>query len=206
MELLTAILLGVVLSAICGMRVFVPPLFLSIAVQFGILDVAESFAWLSRPEATVALGVATFLEVSAYYVPWLDNFLDALATPLAIIAGTLVSASLFFDIPLIADQSPTVGWVLAAVAGGGTAALIQLLTVAVRAVSTGLTGGFGNFIVATFEAIAALFFALLAIVLPVVATTLLIALAIMLAVLLQRNYRRFRNRNKDASKAGAESA
>ncbi|MEQ9365912.1 MAG: DUF4126 domain-containing protein [Leptospirales bacterium] len=194
MDLLTAILLGVVLSAVCGMRVFVPPLFLSIAAQFGWMDVADNFAWLAGPEATLALGVATCMEVAAYYIPWLDNMLDTLATPLAIVAGTIVAASQFFDIPLIAEQSASVGWILAAIAGGGTAAIFQLLTVAVRTVSTGLTGGFGNFIVATFEAVAALFFTVLAIALPFVATTLLIALAVLLVALLQRNYLRFRKR------------
>lgn len=199
MELFTAVLLGIVLSAVCGMRIFVPPLFLSIGAQLDWIPLAESFAWLAAPEATLVLGIATLLEVGAYYIPWLDNLLDALATPLAVIAGTVVAASQFFDIPLIADQSPTVGWVLAAIGGGGTAAIIQLLTVAVRAVSTGVTGGFGNFIVATFEAIAALFFSLLAILVPFVATTLLLALAIMLAVLIQRNYLRLRRGRQPAS-------
>ena len=41
-------------------------------------------------------------------------------------------------------------------------------TVAIRAVSTGTTGGFGNFLVATFELIAAVVVTVLAIVLPVV--------------------------------------
>lgn len=192
MELITAGLVGLVLSAVCGMRVFVPPLFLSIAVQFGWMDVADNFAWLAQPEATFALGIATFLEVSAYYVPWLDNLLDTIATPLAIVMGTVVAATQFFDLPLVAEQSSTFGWALAAIAGGGTAAIVQLITVAFRAISTGLTGGLGNFIVATLEAIAALVFTVLAILVPLIATTLLIALVCMLAVLIQRNYQRLK--------------
>lgn len=196
--MIQAILIGLCLSAVCGLRVFVPPLFLSIAAQFGWLDVAENFAWLARPEATVALGLATFLEIGAYYIPWLDNLLDTLATPLAIVAGTLVAASQFFDLPVLAGESDAVAWTLAAVAGGGTAAIIQLLTVSIRALSSAVTGGIGNFIVASIEGLAAFLFSVLAIIVPFVATTLLIALAVMLGVFALRQFQRIKNKKLES--------
>ena len=32
----------------------------------------------------------TLLEIAAYYIPWVDNLLDTIATPAAIVAGSLL--------------------------------------------------------------------------------------------------------------------
>jgi hypothetical protein len=37
--------------------------------------------------------VAALAEILAYYVPGVDNLLDTLATPAALVAGTVVSAA-----------------------------------------------------------------------------------------------------------------
>ena len=63
MEILLGICLGVGLSAACGFRIFVPPLVMSIAAQSGHLQLSDDFAWMSTPQATVAFGLAAFLEV-----------------------------------------------------------------------------------------------------------------------------------------------
>ncbi|HPF19257.1 MAG TPA: DUF4126 family protein [Bacillota bacterium] len=94
MEELLALMIGIGLSAACGFRVFVPLLAMSLAAQTGHLELAGEFQqWLATPAATMALGVATFLEIGGYYIPWVDNMLDMVATPAAIVAGTLVTAS-----------------------------------------------------------------------------------------------------------------
>ena len=76
-------------------------------------------AWLGSDAALVALATATVLEVSAYYVPWLDNLLDAMATPAAIVAGVMAWAA------VTPELSPLLRWTLAIVAGGGAAGLVQ---------------------------------------------------------------------------------
>lgn len=38
--------------------------------------------------ALITLGVAMILEIGAYFIPWVDTVLDAIAIPLAAIAGT----------------------------------------------------------------------------------------------------------------------
>jgi len=59
-----------------------------------------------------------------------------LATPAALIAGTVVSAAVMTDLP------PMVKWTAAIIAGGGVAGLTQGVTAMLRPKSTVLTGGF----------------------------------------------------------------
>ena len=83
---------------------------------------AHDFAWLGTASALTMLGVAAFAEVLAYYVPVIDNLLDTLATPAALVAGTVVSAAVMTDVP------PMVKWTAAVIAGGGIAGLTQGVT------------------------------------------------------------------------------
>ena len=90
---------GLGLSAACGFRVFVPLLVASIAAQAGYLSLSPGFEWIGTPQALYAFATATLLEVLAYYIPWLDNALDAIATPAAVIAGMVARASVLTDLP-----------------------------------------------------------------------------------------------------------
>src|SRR5215472_11566667 len=94
MDTLLSVCLGVGLSAACGFRVFVPLLVISIASMSGHLTLAHGFAWIGTYPALISFSVATVLEVAGYCIPWLDHLLDTIATPAAIVAGTIVSASL----------------------------------------------------------------------------------------------------------------
>ncbi len=145
MELLLSICVGLGLSAACGFRIFVPLLVTSIAAHSGHLSLAPSFDWIGSPAALTAFSIATALEVGAYYVPWLDNFLDTVATPAAVVAGTVVTAS------MVTDVSPFLKWSLAVVAGGGMAGAVQATTVLARGLSLTGTGGLANPLVATAE-------------------------------------------------------
>src|SRR5439155_16825768 len=100
-ESLVSIALGLGLSAACGFRVFVPLLAVSAAANLGYVQVSPGFSWMATTPALVAFGTATALEVAAYYVPWLDNFLDAVATPAAVLAGVITSASVFVGMPAL---------------------------------------------------------------------------------------------------------
>ena len=48
---------------------------------------SDGFHWIETTPAILAFGVATGLEIGAYYFPWLDNLLDLFATPAAVAAG-----------------------------------------------------------------------------------------------------------------------
>jgi hypothetical protein len=161
--------LGVGLAAACGFRVFVPLLFAAVAARTGHLPLAPGFAWLASDGALLALGAATFLEVLAYAVPWLDHLLDAIATPAAVVAGVVASAAVFVDLP------PAVRWGAAVILGGGAAGAVQAGTVLARVKSTVFTGGAGNIGVALLELAASALLSLLAILAPLFV---LIALAL----------------------------
>ena len=148
MDTLLSIGVGIGLAAACGFRVFVPLLVVSVASHAGKLNLAPSFQWMGTDAALMAFGCATALEIAAYYIPWLDNLLDTVATPAAVVAGTVVSASVFTGI------DPFLKWSLAVIAGASAAGLVQGSTVVTRAISTASTGGLGNPVVATGEWIA----------------------------------------------------
>jgi hypothetical protein len=145
MDTLLSVCLGIGLSAACGFRVFVPLLVMSIASLSGHLTLAHGFAWIGTYPALISFSVATGLEIAGYYIPWLDHLLDTLATPAAIVAGTIVSAS------MVTNMDPMMKWTLAVIAGGGAAGLVQTATVAARTASTATTGGLANPLVSTME-------------------------------------------------------
>src|SRR5262245_18051955 len=155
--------LGVGLAAATGFRIFLPMLIVSIAAYTGHLSLDQSFAWLATPTALATLGVATLLEILAYYIPAIDNLLDTLTTPAAVVAGTVLSAAVMTDLP------PIVKWGAAIIAGGGAAGLTQAGTPMLRAKSTVLTGGVGHFVSSTAELGGALLVSLLALIAPLAA-------------------------------------
>lgn len=172
METILAVITGIGLSAACGFRIFVPLLALSIASKFGYLALASGFEWIGGDYALVAFASATALEIIAYYVPWLDNVMDAIASPTSILAGTIATASVITDMP------PSLKWMLAIIAGGGVAGLLQGATTALRAKSSLFSGGIGNPIISTLELAGASIIALLAIMLPILGFILVVGLAV----------------------------
>jgi hypothetical protein len=170
MQELLGIFIGIGLSATCGFRVFVPLLGMSVAHHAGALSFAPGFDWIGSWPATIAFGVAMVIEIAAYYIPWLDNFMDTIATPAAVVAGTIATAS------MVGDVEPFLRWSLAIIAGGGIAALVQSSSVLVRGASTATTGGLANPLVSTGELGASLIGTLISIILPVVAFILVVLL------------------------------
>ena len=163
LDLALSIALGVGLAAATGFRVFLPMLVVSVAAYTGHLPLGENFAWLATPGALIMLGVAALVEILAYYIPGVDNLLDVLATPAAVVAGTLVSAAVITDLP------PMLKWTTAIIAGGGVAGLTQGVTALLRAKSTVLTAGVGNPVIATAELGGSLLVSLLALAAPLIA-------------------------------------
>jgi len=181
-SVLLSLALGVGLSAAAGFRIFIPFLAASIAALTGHLDLG-GWSWIGTYPALVVFVVASVVEVGAYFIPWLDNLLDTIATPAAIVAGIVLTAS------VLTEVSPLLRWSMAIIAGGGTAATIQIGTVAIRGISSGTTLGFGNFAVAGAELIGSIVTSVLAILIPLVALVLVIVL-IFLIVRQARSLRR----------------
>ena len=155
--------IGLGLAACCGFRVFVPLLIASAATKLGFVGTMAGFEWLGSWSALLGLSVATIAEIGAYYIPWLDNLLDTVATPASIIAGTLLSTS-FLHI-----DNPVLHWGLGLMLGGSSAGIVQAGTSLLRLGSTATTGGVGNPIVATGENVASVGLSLFSIFLPLIA-------------------------------------
>ena len=178
--------IGMGLSAACGFRIFLPPLVLSLAARFEWVELNPDMLWLGDTWVTLILAAATLVEIGAYYIPWLDNLLDTIATPAAVVAGSGVMAA------SLDGMHPALQWSLAIIAGGGASGTMQIGTVATRALSTATTGGLANPLVSTGEAGACLACSLLAVFLPVLAlvvVTGLLGLAVMLLVRWRRRRR-----------------
>ena len=146
-----SIMIGVALSATCGFRVFVPLLAVNIGTRAldadgqPLIELAGGFDWLSSDIALMVFLVATLFEIGGYYIPWIDNLLDTIASPASIVAGTVITAS------FVNGMDPWLQWLLGVIAGGGAAGAVQATTVVARAGSTVTTGGLGNPIVASVE-------------------------------------------------------
>lgn len=180
MEIILSVAAGLALSAACGFRVFVPLLVMSIASLSGHLHLSGHFQWIGTYPALITFATATAFEIAGYYIPWVDNFLDTLATPAAIVAGTVVAAS------MAPAMSPYLKWTLAAIAGGGAAGMVQGTTVLARGASSLATGGLGNPVLATAETGFATAVSLMAVLAPILAILLVVVFLVWLGRKLYR--------------------
>ncbi len=179
-DLILGVALGIGLAAATGFRVFIPLLVASLAARADWVPLTDSFAWLQSTPALVALASAAAVEILAFYIPGVDNFLDVIAGPLAVAAGIVASASVMVDMP------PEIRWPIAVIAGGGIAGLTKMTSAVIRAKSTALTGGLGNPVVSTAETAGAATVSILAIIAPL----LCLAIAFVIVVWVLRRRRR----------------
>lgn len=168
--------IGIGLAAASGFRVFLPFFFVSLASYLGWIPISDQFEWLSGLLALITTGVATVIEILAYYIPFVDNILDSLAIPLATIAGSVLFASQFIELGSFSQ------WALALIAGGGTAATIATGFAGTRAASSASTAGIGNNVITTTETAGAGVMSALSLFLPVIAF--LIAIVLLIAVII----------------------
>ena len=146
----------------------------------GHVTLATHFQWIGTYPALITFSVAMLLEVAGYYIPWVDHLLDTVATPAAIVAGTVLTAS------MLTDVSPLLRWSLAVIAGGGVAGVVQSGTILTRAVSTTSSGGLANPVVSTAELGLSVVASVLAIFLPLVS---LVAVTLLMVFLGKRAWK-----------------
>ena len=183
-ESFISICLGIGLAASVGFRVFVPLFALSLASYFNLWELNDSWQWIGSTTALITFGVATIVEIVAYFIPYIDNILDTIAVPLAAIAGTAVMVS------TVADLSPVFTWALAIIAGGGTAAVVAGSSGAARLTSTASTGGIANPLVGLFETGTSIVISIISIFLPILA----IILVFIILYLILKVYKKFKSK------------
>jgi glucan phosphoethanolaminetransferase (alkaline phosphatase superfamily) len=179
--------IGIGLAAASGFRVFLPLFAVSLASYLGWIPTNDNFQWLSGLPTLIVTGVATLVEILAYYIPVVDNFLDTVTVPLATVAGSVLFASQFIELGTFPQ------WALAIIAGGGTAATIAAGFAGTRAASTATTAGIGNNVIATTETAGAGLMSVLSIFLPVIAFILALALLILVIIFGRKIWRKIRN-------------
>jgi len=193
-SIMFALSLGLGLSAACGFRVFIPPFVMSVAAMQGVIVPAPECQWLGSQTAVITLGIATLIEVLAYFIPWLSNALDSLELVAAPIAGMLVTAG---SLSMVCEMNPVLMWTTAAIAGGGTAELVESATTVTRFATASATGGLANPVMAMIELLSSLMLTILAIFAPV----LTIVLVVGLIIYCWRRLRRLRRRRQRAQDA-----
>ena len=185
-HIISAVALGIALSACCGFRIFIPMLAGAIAAHNHWFTLSSDMGWLGSWPAIFCFATAALVEIAAYYFPFLDNILDAAAAPLAIAAGTVLS----FAILPGGDNEPLLRWVTALIAGGATAGTIHIGTGLLRLFSTKATLGTGNPFLASGENAMALSASVLSFVVPVVIAAILLLVVVWIVY---KGFRRLRN-------------
>ncbi|MBT8286115.1 MAG: DUF4126 domain-containing protein [Flavobacteriaceae bacterium] len=183
-ETMISIFLGIGLAASVGFRVFLPLFVLSLAAYFQVWELNDQWEWIGSIPALITLGVATVVEIFAYFIPYVDNLLDSIALPLAALAGTAVMVA------TVSELDPVITWSLAIIAGGGTAAAIKGASATGRLTSTATTAGIGNPIISLIETATALLMSVVSVIAPVIASILVILLLIFIFTI----YRKLRPR------------
>jgi Domain of unknown function (DUF4126) len=174
--MIASIFLGIGLSASAGFRVFIPLLIAALAGKFELLPLTDSFQWMASWPAIICFGTATLIEIVAYYIPVVDNFLDLITTPMAILAGTLLATS------VLPVDNDLLKWTSGILLGGGAAGVIQTGTSLLRLFSTKTTAGIANPVVSTAEHMAALGTSVFSILLPVIAGSVILVLIVYIMI------------------------
>jgi hypothetical protein len=182
MEIVLSIFVGIGLAAAVGFRIFIPFLIVSIISYTGNLELSTYFEWIGTLPALIMFSVATLLEILAYYIPWLDNFLDTIEHPLAIVAGIVLTGAVITDFP------PFIKWSMALIAGGGVAGTIHAATGMIRLKSSAVTGGLGNPVVSTAEAGSATVLSLIAIFIPAFAAIIVGVMVVYFSFMIKKKF------------------
>lgn len=183
-DTILSIFLGIGLAASAGFRIFLPLFALSLAAYFDVWQLNENWEWVGSMAAIITFGVATMVEVLAYFIPWLDNLLDSFAIPMAALAGTAVMVS------TVSNLDPVITWTLAIIAGGGTATAIKGASATGRLASTATTGGTANPVIGLVETGTAAVVTTASIFAPILAAF----LVLIILIIIYRLYRKIRPR------------
>lgn len=186
--------IGIGLAAATGFRVFLPMFIVSLASYFNWIPMNEHFEWLAGLPTLITTGIATIIEILAYYIPFVDHLLDTVSIPMATVAGSILFASQFADLGTFPQ------WALALIAGGGTAATISSGFAGIRAASTATTGGLGNSMVGTTETAGAGIMSVLSMAAPVIAAIFALITLIVVIIFGRKAWKKLKSTKSNSQK------
>ena len=181
-EIVPSVALGIGLAACAGLRAWLPLLLAGGLARAGVIELGSSFQFISSNRALVLFAVATVIEIVGDKIPAVDHTLDSLSTVLRPAAGSLLAASVMWQI-----SDPLTAVALGVAVGAPSALVPHAAKSLLRVGSTVLTGGLANPVLSFVEDAAAIVLFILAVVVPVLVAA---ALLVVVFLILRRVTRR----------------
>ncbi len=181
-NLVLALLLGLGLSASTGLNTFLPLLLLSAAARFHIagITLGDKFEWLSSDVAIIVLIIASIVELIGDKIPAVDHFLDAAATFVRPVAGTVAAAS------VLTGVDPTIAAIIGLIIGAPTSFGFHSLKAGTRVASSAATFGCANPIISLVEDLLSIALSVISIFVPLLVPLVLALFAFALWKLVKR--------------------
>jgi hypothetical protein len=164
--------MGIGLAACAGIRAWLPLLLAGGLARWGVIELGPSFQFISGDPALILFGVATVIEILGDKVPAVDHALDSISTVLRPVAGSILAASVLWQV-----SDPLTALTLGVAVGAPTSLVPHAAKSVLRAASTTLTGGLANPLISVLEDILAFGLFLLTVLVPVVVAIVLIVIA-----------------------------
>lgn len=174
-EIVPSVALGIGLAACAGLRAWLPLLLAGGLARAGVLELGSSFRFISSNRALVLFAVATVIEIVGDKIPAVDHALDSLSTVLRPAAGSLLAASVMWQI-----SDPLTAVALGVAVGAPSALVPHAAKSLLRVGSTVLTGGLANPVLSFMEDAAALVLFILAVVVPVLVAAALLGVVFLI--------------------------
>ena len=176
LEIVPSLALGIGLAACAGLRAWLPLLLLGGLARWGVVDLSPSFEFVASTRALILFGVATVVEIAGDKIPAVDHTLDALSTVLRPAAGSLLAASVLWQV-----SDPLTAMALGVAVGAPSALVPHAAKSTLRVVSTSFTGGLANPVLSLIEDAIAFVLFVLTVVLPVLAASLVVLAGFLVA-------------------------
>jgi hypothetical protein len=161
METLLAVGSGIGLSAVAGVRAYLPLALVGIFARLGFFELPEPFDLLTNWLVIAALLALAFVESGLDKIPALDTVLDVVQTPIRIVSGALLFAAAL-EAGLGVEAIPELA------AGGGIAGTVAVLKAVLRPPANAASAGVSAPFLSTFEDVVAVVGGILAVLVPLV--------------------------------------
>ena len=173
--------MGIGLAACAGIRAWLPLLLAGGMARWGIIELGSSFQFIGSDRALILFGVATVLEILADKIPAVDHALDTLSTVLRPAAGSLLAASVLWQV-----NDPLTALALGVAVGAPTSLVPHAAKSVLRAASTTFTGGLANPVISVLEDLMTVALFVLTVLIPVVVAATLVLVGLLVARRVQR--------------------
>jgi uncharacterized protein DUF4126 len=168
--------MGIGLAACAGIRAWLPLLMAGGLARWGIIELGPSFQFIAGDRALILFGVATVIEILGDKVPAVDHALDSLSTVLRPAAGSLLAASVLWQV-----SDPLTALALGVAVGAPTSLVPHAAKSLLRAASTTFTGGLANPFISILEDLMAVALFVLTVLVPVLVAMVLLSIGLLVA-------------------------